>query len=189
MILIIGLGNPGSQYTLTRHNAGFMVADMFSFDIKVVKKETKSWGIFKKGLYKNQEVGIVKPLTYMNRSGVAVAEVLELLCEKPENMVVIHDDLDLPVGRLRIVRKGGAGGHRGVQSIIEAIGTNNFPRLKIGIGRPLRGESIYEYVLSMPYEDQIEIFHKTLKKGVEALKVIIESGLDEAMNRFNGIVL
>ena len=189
MLIIVGLGNPGPKYLFTRHNAGFMVVDMFCFDLKIVKEETKSMAICKKGLYKNHEVCIVKPLTYMNRSGMDVLKALEATCEQPENMVVVHDDLDLPVGRLKIVRRGGSGGHKGVQSIVDALGTNAFPRLKIGIGRPMMGESIYEYVLSAPYEEEMERFHKTLQKGVEALKVIIENGLDEAMNCFNGLVL
>ncbi|HDL89355.1 MAG TPA: aminoacyl-tRNA hydrolase [Thermodesulforhabdus norvegica] len=189
MKVIIGLGNPGSKYLFTRHNAGFMVVDKFALSVEVVKEHTKWWGLVKKVLYKGSEVIIVKPLTYMNKSGIAAEEILRLACEEPENMLVVHDDLDLPVGRLRVVRKGGSGGHKGVNSIIGAIGTNEFPRLKIGIGRPLRGESIYNYVLSPPYEDELDKFHKTLEKGVEALGVILEHGIEEAMNRFNGLML
>lgn len=189
MKVIIGLGNPGSKYLFTRHNAGFMVVDKFELNVEIVKEHTKWWGLVKKVLYKGSEVIIVKPLTYMNRSGIAAEEVLRLACEEPKNMLVVHDDLDLPVGRLRVVRKGGSGGHKGVNSIIGAIGTNEFPRLKIGIGRPLRGESIYNYVLSPPYEDELDKFYKTLEKGVEALGVILEHGIEEAMNRFNGLML
>lgn len=189
MWLIVGLGNPGPEYTFTRHNIGFLVVDALGQRVKVVKEFTKSWGIVKKCLCKFGEIAIMKPVTYMNRSGVAVQGALQILDVDPQSeLLVVHDDLDLPLGRLKIVRRGSSGGHKGVQSIIDSLGTSEFGRVKIGIGRPSRGEGVYEYVLSPPYPEEEKKFYEMIEKGVEALEVVIASGFEEAMNRFNGRV-
>ncbi|SFM91419.1 aminoacyl-tRNA hydrolase [Thermodesulforhabdus norvegica] len=189
MWLIVGLGNPGPEYSFTRHNVGFLVVDLLVDRLTLRQEFKMPWGIVKKCLCKCGEIAIVKPVTYMNRSGIAVKEALRLLDVNPlDELVVVHDDLDLPLGRLKVVRKGSSGGHRGVQSVIDSLGTNEFGRVKIGIGRPLYGESVYEYVLSPPYGEEEKKFCEMIEKGVEALEVIVSRGFDEAMNRFNGRV-
>lgn len=186
MWLIVGLGNPGQEYAFTRHNIGFMVVDAWEPELRIVSKVNASYGIVKKCLYGVTEIAILKPFTYMNRSGIAVKEAIRLLgIGTKERLVVIHDDLDLPLGRIKIVKRGSSGGHRGVDSIIYHINTNEFTRVRVGIDRPKRDESVYEYVLSVPYEEERRKFQEIIERGVEALKMIVERGTCEAMNYFN----
>ncbi|MBD3309280.1 aminoacyl-tRNA hydrolase, partial [candidate division KSB3 bacterium] len=136
MRLIVGLGNPGNQYADTRHNIGFMVIDALAEAFPVSPPFSNTWSQLRRATIRGQHVLLIQPQTYMNRSGRAVKEVVAHYGEAPEQLLVIHDDLDLDLGRLRIRRQGGAGGHKGVQSIIDHVGTNAFIRLRLGIGRP-----------------------------------------------------
>jgi len=186
VMLIVGLGNPGNRYVFTRHNVGFMVLDIIDTLVDAVLEEKKSsWGIVKKIRWNDLYLTSLRPLTYMNKSGEAVSKIMSLEKLKPEEILVIHDDLDLALGRLKIVKKGSAGGHRGVQSIIDSIGTRDFPRLKIGIGRPLRGEDVVDYVLSPPYSEERTLFRAVLDHAVRAVEMICRDGIDKAMNVFN----
>ena len=183
--VIVGLGNPGRRYEKTLHNVGFRVVDKIAESLSVKWKHgglVYEWGVYK-GFEK--EVLLVKPLTFMNLSGVAVKQLVDRCGVSVTRMMVVHDDIDLPVGRIRIVRGGGAGGHRGVLSIIERLGCSEFPRTKLGVGRPKQGESVEEYVLGEPYPEDQPIFSAMIVRGAEAILVAMSEGLEAAMNRFN----
>ncbi|MFH1147015.1 MAG: aminoacyl-tRNA hydrolase [Pseudomonadota bacterium] len=185
MLCIIGLGNPGQKYNDTRHNAGFMVLDHFAAasNIPLVQKQLDS--LFGKGQIETKNVFLAKPLTFMNRSGSAVGRILRYYKLSPDNLLVVHDDLDLPAGRIRIVKNGGPGGHNGVASIIESLGSQNFDRLKIGIGRPTPPEQPEDYVLK-PFSVQDKaVIEEVLERAVAAIGVIIRKGITPAMNIYN----
>lgn len=194
MKLIVGLGNPGSQYATTRHNVGFMIVDLLAetFPISVVQSDNIVH-LFQATIH-DQRVLLLKPQTYMNRSGIAVQEVLRRYQEFPENLVVIYDDLDLNIGRLRIRKQGGHGGHKGIKSIIEYLENREFVRIRIGIGRPDPAkmpeeqsvqEYIVEYVLQPFQPKEQPVIADVLKRSVEAITLIITEQVDTAMNRYN----
>lgn len=185
IVVIVGLGNPGKQYETTRHNAGFMVLDRLASSCSLRLEERKfqaSWGACTFG---GQKIFLIKPLTYMNRSGDAVSRILQYFKLSPTQMLVIHDDLDLPLGRIRLAARGGAGGHRGISSIMEHLGTADFARLKLGIGRPLHHEAVEAYVLQAPYPEQQGAFETMIIRGAEAAQSVLTSGVVRAMNAFN----
>jgi len=182
--IIVGLGNPGSQYEGSRHNIGFMVVDRLAtiHHIRITTKRFKA--LFGKGLFGPQEVVLIKPMTFMNRSGEAVNGVLQFYHYGPENLIVIHDDLDLSLGRLRFKMRGGDGGHLGVRSIIESIGANNFLRLKVGVGRPPKGMDPASYVLgAFPLSEEADL-DRIIDQAAEAITVTFSKGIQFAMNRF-----
>jgi len=182
---IVGLGNPGIKYAETRHNIGFILIDHLAgiFQISLAAKKWDS--LIGKGYIGERQVLLAKPLTYMNRSGLAVAQILSFHKIPPHDLLVVHDDMDTPLGRIKIVRSGGSGGHNGVDSIIETLGTREFPRLKIGIGRPLPQQKPEHYVLEpFSFEERI-ILKETLKKAAKASEAIARQGIEEAMNLFN----
>ncbi|MDR3570488.1 MAG: aminoacyl-tRNA hydrolase [Syntrophobacteraceae bacterium] len=185
ILALIGLGNPGKEYAGSRHNAGFLVLDRLIALYGPAMMERKfraSWGF---GVAEGRKVLFVKPLTYMNLSGEAVGELIKYFGIPAAKMLVVHDDLDLPCARIRIAQKGGSGGHKGIQSIIDHIGGTNFPRLKIGVGRPKHGERVEDFVLLPPYPEEREDFEKTLAQAEEATRVVLAGCLSEAMNQFN----
>jgi len=182
---LVGLGNPGKQYEATRHNAGFRVLDRLTQRFGIVLQERRfpaCWGM---GVIEGRKVLLIKPTTFMNRSGEAVGPLLRYFEIPVNRMLVIHDDLDLDCGRIRLVPGGGAGGHRGISSIKQSTGDQDFPRLKLGIGRPLRGEPIEAYVLECPYAEQEKLFHEMITRGAEAVQTVLAMGMAVAMNRFN----
>jgi len=182
--IIVGLGNPGGRYQRNRHNIGFQVADRLAEknQILITKKRLKAlYGI---GKIDSQEVVLAKPMTFMNRSGGAVRRVVEFFKVGIEDLIVVHDDLDLAFGRLRFKRRGGDGGHQGVRSIIEAMGGNTFLRLKVGVGRPPRGMEVAEYVLCDFDENQRPQLDDIRSRAAEALVVMLSEGLEAAMNRY-----
>ncbi|ROQ90970.1 aminoacyl-tRNA hydrolase [Desulfosoma caldarium] len=183
--VVVGLGNPGRRYEGTRHNVGFAVVDALAAAWGVSLQERKFAAQWGEGVVKGRRVLFIKPTTYMNRSGEAVEAMLHYFKIPHTHMLVIHDDLDLPLGRLKIVRKGSAGGHRGVASIVERVGDGDFPRLKMGIGRPRHGEPVEEFVLSAPYEDERDRFEGMITLGAQAGQVVVEQGVDAAMNLYN----
>ncbi len=183
MKIIVGLGNPGGHYQRSRHNVGFRVVDRLSEmqRIPVCSRRFKAHcGI---GRIHSQDVVLLKPLTYMNLSGEAVRKVAHAFSAEMADLIVIHDDLDLALGRLRVKRKGSDGGHQGIRSIIEAMGGNTFLRLKVGIGRPPKGVDPADYVLSA-FDEQEELeIRSALGRAAEAVEVILSEGIDAAMNR------
>lgn len=183
MWIIVGLGNPGRRYSKTRHNIGFMVADDIADRYRV---ELKTRDLYKigRGSIEDKEVILVEPLTYMNRSGLAVRDVLKRFSVPPENLIVIHDDIDMETGVLKIKKKGSSGGHRGIESIIESIGTKEFIRVKIGIGRG-EGIPVEDYVLSRFRKDEIPAIKDAINRASNAVVTVLTAGVDRAMNRFN----
>jgi PTH1 family peptidyl-tRNA hydrolase len=184
--LIVGLGNPGARYAATPHNLGFMVVDLLAdrHDISLAKKSLEAhWG---KGRLEGEAVVLAQPQTYMNLSGRAVAQLLRYFDLTPQNLVVVHDDLDVPGGRLKLSLGGGAGGHRGVLSIAEVLKTQEFYRVKMGIGRPPAFMASEDFVLKpFPREDW-EAVASLVERAAQALVALITNGLAAAQNQFHG---
>jgi len=182
--VIVGLGNPGVRYKANRHNIGFQVVDRLA-EANHIRNSTKRLkSFYGVGKIDSEEVVLAKPMTFMNRSGEAVTRLVDFFNVGMEDLIVVHDDLDLPLGRLRFKRRGGDGGHQGLRSIIEAMGKNTFLRLKVGIGRPPRGMEAADYVLSDFDEIQQPLLSEVLSCAAEALTVLLSEGLQTAMNRY-----
>lgn len=184
--LIVGLGNPGSEYQDSRHNTGFMVIDklLATFPAGRFTRRDCCRSEVYQGKYRGRELWLQKPMTYMNLSGEAVAPLAVGSRIAPENILVIVDDLDLPLGRLRLRRSGSSGGHNGLNSIIEHLGSRNFNRLRVGIGRAaVRNQA--NYVLSGFSGEEKEQFENVLDTAVKAINMILKSGMSAAMNEFN----
>jgi peptidyl-tRNA hydrolase, PTH1 family len=184
-IAVVGLGNPGRRYEHTRHNAGYQVVDLVARKFSVTLSERKYPAYWGQTSVQGRKLLMVMPTTFMNLSGTVVARMLRSFRMVPEQMLVVHDDLDMLCGRIKLVQGGGAGGHRGVLSIIEQLGHPRFPRVKLGIGRPQHGEPVEEYVLKPPYPEERVVFSEMIAVAVEAVETVIISGLPTAMNRFN----
>ncbi|ETX02646.1 aminoacyl-tRNA hydrolase [Candidatus Entotheonella palauensis] len=201
MQLIVGLGNPGATYQHTRHNVGFMIADAMAERTRLRLSASSaapskrlawtSW--FKRqdlaesgqGTYQGHAFTLIKPLTFMNRSGEAVAHYVQALNLDTQNILVIFDDISLPVGTVRLRKKGGAGGHNGVQSIIDHLGTAEFPRLRFGVGNEFeRGQQV-DYVLSSFAIEEQEAVDTAITQATDAVLTVIREGLDMAMNQYN----
>ena len=187
MRLIVGLGNPGAKYRGTPHNAGFVVCDRFAERHHISGESKKFQGLFRRGRVGRQDLGVLKPETYMNLSGKAVAEALRYLPIEGEDIILVFDDMDLFEGRLRIRPGGGSGGHLGVESVIESLGTADFPRVRVGVGRPPRPGGATDYLLRPVRSEGRQRFLQTVDLAVEALDTILEQGVAEAMNRYNGL--
>lgn len=186
--LLVGLGNPGREYRGNRHNVGFMTIDRLSevLGIKIGKVQSKA--LVGNGLWQGRKIILAKPQTYMNLSGGAIGSLQRYYKVPFEQLIVAHDDLDLPVGTLRLRPGGGSAGQKGVESTINQLGTQSFPRLRIGIGRPPGQMDAATYVLQDFTKFDQEILQITLDRAVEAVKVFILEGLDAAMNQFNGSI-
>jgi len=178
--LIVGLGNPGKKYADTRHNIGFMVLDRLAEEGRVSFADEKRW---KTQIAKDAARYLLKPQTFMNDSGVAVAKVAAFYKVDPSEVLVIYDDLDLPLGRLRLRGAGSAGGHKGMKSIISHLGTQSFPRLRIGIGRT--GNEAIGHVLGKFRAEERSELEKSVKNAVLAVALIAGQGLSAAMTQFN----
>jgi PTH1 family peptidyl-tRNA hydrolase len=183
MWLIAGLGNPGKKYLRTRHNIGFLVVEEIAKRHAIDFKERVQYRIGR-GSIDGMDVLLLEPLLYMNNSGVAVKDASGRFNIPPGNLIVIHDDLDMEVGKVRIRRKGSSGGHKGVESIIQKLSSKDFPRLKIGIGR--EGDVTPEdYVLSKFRKNEIARIKDAVEKASDAVTTIIFDGVEKAMNKFN----
>ncbi|HIE44513.1 MAG TPA: aminoacyl-tRNA hydrolase [Candidatus Omnitrophica bacterium] len=181
--LIVGLGNPGREYRDTRHNAGFMVIDALLKKLKAKLRRRKYYS-WTEATVRGNSVVIAKPRQFINMAGEAIERMVEDFNVESEHIVVIYDDADLPLGSLRIRRNGSSGGHRGVESIIRELGTDNFLRMRIGIGGG-EGWNLKDYVLSTFTTEERKIIDHTVKISLDALFVLIEKGIDEAMRLFN----
>ncbi|MDY0362539.1 MAG: aminoacyl-tRNA hydrolase [Desulforegulaceae bacterium] len=183
--LVAGLGNPGQSYEGNRHNVGFKCIDRLSdlFSIPVDKKKFN--GIFGKGKRKSKDIILLKPFSYMNRSGFPIRDLSQYFNVDTSKIIIIYDDLDLPPGKIRIRKQGGAGGHNGVKSIIENLGTEQFGKIKIGIGRPERREQVTSYVLHDFDKNEIEVINNGIEKAAKAAEEIIQNGYTACMNNFN----
>ena len=185
MYLIAGLGNPGRKYQYTRHNLGFRVIEALAQTHQIPLNQKKFQTIFGQGIIEGHKVQLLLPQTYMNLSGVAVGHWIRYFHSSPEHLVVVHDDLDLAWGRLRIVAKGGAAGHRGVLSLIEHLHTNMFIRLRVGVGRPPGDQPPEVFVLEPFPTSQREAFNQVVQEAGLALEAMLRDGLERAMNDFN----
>jgi len=183
--LIAGLGNPGPYYAATRHNAGFWVADELAARARLTFMRQGD-GYVARGSIVGQDVVLVKPLEFMNESGPVLARVIEEFGLPLHDMIVVHDDLDLDPGRVRLKARGGHGGHNGVLSIIQSLGTDEFPRVKIGTGRPAMGIDAADYVLAPMSSHDRAVLAQAIELAVSAVECWIAEGLAAAMNRFNG---
>ncbi len=185
MILIVGLGNPGIKYRQTRHNIGFVIADAFIKDTGICKSHhTRFNSDLKKTAYSGIKILVAKPLSYMNNSGVSVAAICRHY-DDIENIIVIHDDIDIEFGKIKFKRGGGPGGHNGIQSIISSMKTDVFDRLRIGVGRPSPGRDSADFVLDKFSKTENREIAGIVNISVEALKDYIEYGIDFAMNKYN----
>lgn len=185
--LIVGLGNPGREYRNTRHNIGFMAVDRFCEEHNVRLGKVQFKALVGQMRLEQTRVILAKPQTFMNRSGDAVAALLRFYKIPLEQVLVVHDDLDLPFGSLRLRPGGGAGGQKGLGSIIEKVGTQQFPRMRMGIGRPPGQMDPAAYVLQDFNRSEQEELAFTLRRAAEAMQVFVGDGLEKAMNSFNGI--
>lgn len=185
MYLIAGLGNPGPDYKNTRHNIGFMVIGSWAerLGVRLSGRRFQSKNAAVK--WEGRDVILLCPLTFMNHSGKSIKACLDFYRLKAEQLLVVHDDIDIPAGRIRVVEDGGSGGHKGVISIIDHLGSLEFTRIKIGIGRPRYGETIEDYVLSPFYKDEKEIMERVIQMAVHACKLIVTEGVAPAMNYIN----
>ncbi len=190
MYLIAGLGNPGKEYVGTRHNVGFEVADAIcaKYDIKLNKEKFRA--CFGDGRIAGEKVIIVKPQTYMNLSGEAIRALADWYKIDDDNIIIIYDDVSLPIGKLRIREKGSAGGHNGIKNIIYQLESDVFPRIKIGVGAPEHKEyDMKDYVLGRFSKAEVEILIKAAINATLAVEEIIRNGAKEAMNKYNGAVI
>lgn len=183
--LIVGLGNPGPEYQFTRHNMGFMVADALRERHKGKWIIMPSHSMHTKVTVAQRPIILVCPLTFMNNSGKAVKDMVVCLQLSPSQVLIVHDDLDLEMGRLKLVSGGGSGGHRGVSSIVDSLGTNQIPRLKVGIGRPRFSEDIVDYVLSPFYEDELPLLAEVIDRAASSCELVVLEGLSKAMSIIN----
>lgn len=186
--LLIGLGNPGREYKDTRHNIGFMLMDHIAVRLDARGMKLQSKAIVISALYEERKIILAKPQTYMNLSGQSVQGLLHFYKIPFENLLVAHDDLDLPFGAIRIRPTGGPGGQRGMASTIENLGTKDFPRLRLGIGRPPGRMDAKDYVLQDFSKDDMKLLPEVLSRGADAALTFVTHGLNKAMNQFNGTV-
>lgn len=184
MFLIVGLGNPGSQYEDTRHNIGFKVVDNIAKEYNIEINRQKFKGMCGEGFINGEKVILLKPTTYMNLSGESIREVVDFYKLSNEDILVIYDDISLDVGRLRIREKGSAGGHNGIKSIIAHLGTDIFPRIKVGVGQP--NVDLVNYVLGKFTKEEMEVLNESIDASTKASKEIISSDVKTAMNIYNG---
>ena len=185
MILVAGLGNPGKKYTDTKHNVGFSVVDEIANRVGIELKKKKFRGVFGEGHTGDKKLLLLKPETYMNLSGESVSSAKTFYDIPTENIIVVHDEMDLPIGKIRIKSGGGSAGHNGIKSIISSLGTDEFKRVRIGIGKPVQRASGAGHVLSGFKKDEGEIVKDSIIRAADAVFAIIEEGIERAMNEYN----
>ena len=185
MKLIVGLGNPGREYELTRHNIGFMAIDELAKRWNISLNEQKFKGVFGAGFVNGEKVMLLKPLTYMNLSGESIRPLMDYYKIDVEDFVVLYDDLDIPVGKLRLRMKGSAGGHNGVKSTISHLGTQEFQRIRMGIDRPKNGMKVVDYVLGRFTSEEIPDVNHSIEKAADACEEWLNKPFLQIMNTFN----
>ena len=184
MFLIIGLGNPGKEYEDTRHNVGFKVVDNIAKEYNIEINRQKFKGTYGEGFIEGEKVMLLKPTTFMNLSGESVREVVDFYNLDNNEILVIYDDISLEIGTLRIREKGSAGGHNGIKSIIAHLGSDVFPRIKVGVGQP--DINLVKYVLGKFTKEEVAILSESIQASTKATREIIKSDIKTAMNQFNG---
>ena len=183
MKLIVGLGNPGKKYEHTRHNMGFDAVDLFAELAKIDVDKEAFKGLVGRGKVFDEDIYILKPQTFMNLSGESVREIVSYFKIEIEDIVVVYDDMALPVGKIRLRASGSSGGHKGMQNIIEHLGTEDIKRIRIGIGEPIY--DTIDYVLSKPLKEEMPSIEEAIKEASEALKDILKTNFEKAMTKHN----
>ncbi len=186
MKIIVGLGNPTMQYNGTRHNIGFSVIDELAERHNIKLSEGKHKAIFGKGMIEGEKVILAMPQTYMNLSGEAVRALSDYYKTEPSDIIVVYDDINLDVGRLRIRKKGSAGGHNGMKNIIKHLGTEDFCRVRVGVGEKPKQMDLADYVLSRFKEEELPLIREGATLACKAIEMILKEDVDAAMNTFNG---
>ncbi len=185
MRIIVGLGNPGNEYKWTRHNVGFEVISKLAYDYNIEINKSKFKAMIGDGIIDGQKVLLVKPLTYMNLSGESVIQIINFYKEDIENLIVICDDINLPIGGIRIRQKGSDGGQKGLRSIISTLNTDTFPRIRVGIGSKPNGWDLKNYVLSRFTEEENADIIKGITDAGNAVIKVINGKISDAMNTYN----
>ena len=185
MYLIIGLGNPEEEYSKTRHNMGFNTINKIAQKYNIEVNKNKFQGLYEITIIEGKKTILIKPQTYMNLSGNCVQEFVNFYKIEKENIIVIYDDMDIESGEIKIRKKGGPGGHNGMKSIIQMLGTEEFKRIRIGIGRPKHNGDEINYVIGAIPEEEIPKLEDGVEKAKEAVIEILKNGIDSAMNKFN----
>jgi len=185
--LIVGLGNPGKEYDKTRHNCGFRALDILSQKLNCKVDKAKFQGLYSLVRYKGRKLYLLKPLTYMNASGISVLQLSAYFHIPPQRIIVMFDDISLEPGRLRVRADGSAGGHNGIKSIIAQLGSQDFPRIKIGVGaKENPQQDLADWVLSAFSAQEEKALAPALERAADAALCILEHGIEEAANRYNG---
>ena len=185
--VIAGLGNPGKEYEETRHNMGYKAIDVLSSNENIEVRRNKFHSLIGRGTIAGKKAVLVKPETYMNRSGIAVREAAMYFNVAPQNLIVIYDDIDLPAGSIRIRKAGGAGTHNGMKSVVQELGTKDFIRIRIGVGAAESGEDLVDRVIGKVPEAEKKLLAKAAAEAADAVRDILASGPDIAMNRHNHV--
>ena len=185
MYLIVGLGNPESEYAKTRHNMGFDTINEIAKNNNIKITKSKFKGIYETGVIQGKKVMLLKPQTYMNLSGDSLIEAMDYYDIEPKELIIIYDDIDTEKGEIRIRKKGGPGSHNGMKSIIENLQTEEFTRIRVGIGQPEFKNDMINYVIGKVPEEEQKILHQGVVKAAEAVEEILKNGVDIAMNQFN----
>lgn len=188
MRLIVGLGNPGTRYRDTRHNVGFRCVDRMAREWEIGPWDRRAKAVLGTGTHSGEEIVLAKPRTFMNNSGEGVLYLLARFKAQPEDLLIVYDEMEIPLGRLRIRASGSDGGHNGIKSIISALQSQAFPRLRIGIGHAPPGADPIAHVIGPFTEEESKVMTEAEKRSVQAVDCILESNIDIAMNRFNTAV-
>lgn len=185
MRIIVGLGNPGPRFRGTRHNIGFRCIDLMAekWDIKLSDRRAKA--VLQRGRHLEQDIVLAKPRTFMNNSGEAITYLLARFGAKPQDLIVIYDEMALPVGKIRLRPSGSDAGHNGIKSIIAALGTQDFPRIRVGIGKPSEEGKHIAHVIGGFSKDESPIIAESVDRVVEAVDCLLEEGIDQVMSKFN----
>lgn len=183
--MIAGLGNPGTDYLKSRHNIGFNVVDYLADDLNIVSAKSKMTASISNTVWEGHKLFLVKPLGYMNRSGSVLNEVARYFQIDTSHLIVVHDDVDIEMGRIRIKQKGGHGGHNGIRSVIESLKSETFIRIRIGIGRPFLQKTMINHVLGNFHDDEKPQINTVIETASRSIKTILLKGLSQAMNQFN----
>lgn len=185
MYLIVGLGNPEKEYGNTRHNMGFDTINEIAKKNNININKTKFKSLYETSIIQGEKVILLKPQTFMNLSGESVREIVDFYNIEPRNIIVIYDDIDIEKGHIKIRKKGGAGSHNGMKSVVQELGTTDFARIRVGIGQPEFKSDMINYVIGKIPEDEEKILIQGVKKAAEAVEEILKNGIDIAMNKFN----
>ncbi|KPA08837.1 Peptidyl-tRNA hydrolase [Candidatus Magnetomorum sp. HK-1] len=183
--LIAGLGNPGTKYDNTRHNVGYKIIDHFADDVNASSAKTKMDARISETRWNSQKIFLIKPLRFMNRSGSVLYEVARYFHINLSQMIVVHDDVDIQMGTIKIKQKGGHGGHNGIRSIIDAFGNTDFPRIRVGIGRPETNKNMVNYVLGTFQKEEQDHLNTIIETASRSIKTILLKGISQTMNQFN----